>query len=145
MIEATGHLNIPTIFVEGSGGLVRPKIYDHNRCYFLTRVPYSWLFARVYAVVHHGGSGTTHLSTGAGCATMIIPHGIDQFVWNRIVAQLGAGLLGISMGKLSLTRILPKLKVLWHQDQYRATAVALGHRMAKEDFEKELIDFVLAE
>ena len=143
MLEATARLEIPTIFIEGAGGLLTPKDYDRDRCLFLKRVPYSWLFPRVYAVVHHGGSGTTHLSTSAGCATLIIPHLIDQFVWNRINAKLGKGPLGVSMGKLSLSRLAPKLEAVWREDRYRLKAQELAIKMRAEDFEEALVEFVM--
>jgi len=145
MLEATGRLDIPTIFVEGAGGLLRPPQYDRERCLFLKRVPYSWLFPRVYAVVHHGGSGTTHLSTAAGCATLILPHLIDQFVWNRIIAERGAGPLGVSMGKLSLSRLSPKLASVWQAERYRNKAQLLAEQMAEEDFEEAFVAFAVGD
>jgi hypothetical protein len=44
-----------------------------------------------------GGSGTTHLALKDGCASLAIPHIIDEIVWNQIIADFGAGPKG---GKL---------------------------------------------
>ena len=58
-------------------------------------------FPKIYAVIHHGGSGTTHQGLKYGCATMIIPHIIDQFVWNKIIYNIGAGPKGIKVDKIT--------------------------------------------
>jgi len=83
---------IPAIINIGSGGLVEPNSYDKNLIHFVSRIPYDWIFPKLYGVIHHGGSGTTHMALKYGCATMIIPHIIDQFIWNKIIYQKGFGL-----------------------------------------------------
>jgi hypothetical protein len=50
------------------------------------------LFPRVAAVVHHGGSGTTHTALAAGVPQVITPTGVlDQPFWAARVAALGLG------------------------------------------------------
>ncbi len=43
--------------------------------------PHDWLFPRVSAVVHHGGSGTSHSAARAGRPSVVIPFAGDQFFW----------------------------------------------------------------
>lgn len=78
---------IPAIINTASGGLVEPENYDKEQFYFVNRIPYDWVFPKLYAVIHHGGSGTTHTAIKYGCASLIIPHIIDQYVWNKIVFE----------------------------------------------------------
>jgi UDP:flavonoid glycosyltransferase YjiC (YdhE family) len=43
--------------------------------------PHDWLFPRVAAVIHHGGSGTSHSATRAGVPSIVTPFAGDQFFW----------------------------------------------------------------
>ena len=63
----------------------------------------------MYATIHHGGSGTTHMALKYGCASMIIPHIIDQFTWNKIIHEKGLGPLGMKVSKLTTAKLEPKL------------------------------------
>ena len=86
----------------------------------------------MYAVIHHGGSGTTHLGIKYGCASMIIPHIIDQFVWNRIIADSGAGPKGITIGKITTTNLETLILELYHNKEYKERATKLAAQMQKE-------------
>ena len=55
---------------------------------FVNNIPYDWIFGNMYAVVHHGGSGTTHTALKNGRPGLIIPHIVDQFYWGRTIEQL---------------------------------------------------------
>lgn len=43
--------------------------------------PHDWLFPRTAAVIHHGGSGTSHSAAGAGVPSIVTPFAGDQFFW----------------------------------------------------------------
>ena len=49
------------------------------------------LFPRVAAAVHHGGSGTTTVTSISGTPHVIVPHRYDQFYWAERVEALGIG------------------------------------------------------
>jgi sterol 3beta-glucosyltransferase len=114
---------IPAIINIASGGLVKPDNFDSELIYFVSQIPYDWIFPKIYAVIHHGGSGTTHLTLKYGCATMIIPHIIDQFVWNKIAYDKGVG-----------TKILD----LINNADYKIKAEQIKSQMKKEEFKEEL-------
>lgn len=54
--------------------------------------PHDWLFSRIDAAAHHGGSGTTGASLRAGIPTIIRPFFGDQFFFASRVEDLGVGL-----------------------------------------------------
>ncbi len=54
-------------------------------------VPQADLLPYVDLVVHHGGSGTTLASLGAGVPQLLLPQGADQFVNADAVAKRGVG------------------------------------------------------
>src|SRR6185369_7244543 len=43
--------------------------------------PHDWLFPRTAAVIHHGGSGTSHSAACAGVPSVVTPFAGDQFFW----------------------------------------------------------------
>lgn len=64
---------------------------DRDDCFAVGEVNQQALFARVAAVVHHGGAGTTTTATHAGAPQVIVPQIVDQPYWAGRVAGLGIG------------------------------------------------------
>lgn len=62
-----------------------------EQLYFTGNLPYSWIFQRVRAVVHHGGCTTNGLGLWAGCPTLIIPLALDQYYFGRAIHENGLG------------------------------------------------------
>ncbi|MEM9337457.1 MAG: glycosyltransferase [Bacteroidota bacterium] len=143
LVDLVQKHRIPTLFNTSSGGLIPPETYDKELLHFVSDVPYDWIFQQVHAVVHHGGSGTTHTGLKYGCATLIIPHIIDQFVWNKLVAAKGCGPLGVSISKLSKRRIEEKLLDLWNNEAYKKQAEKVSHAWQSEAYESELVKELL--
>ncbi len=133
---------IPAIINTASGGLSRPPEFpDH--VLFIDKIPYEWILPKVYAVLHHGGSGTTHISFKSGCAMMIIPHILDQHFWNDRVVRLQAGPKGFSIRKLSIKKLEPKLLDLMQNITYRENAIRIANRMVHEDEKRNLIELLI--
>lgn len=130
--------NIPTIINTASGGLVKPDTYNSELIYFVSQIPYDWILPRVYAIIHHGGSGTTHLGLKYGCPTMIIPHIIDQHVWNRLLSEKNVGPEGIKIGKISTRNLAPRILDLINNQCYKKNAELIAKKMQKEYHKEEL-------
>lgn len=96
-------------------------------------MPHDWLFARMAAVVHHGGSGTTHAAVRAGKPTLIVPFMADQPFWGRRIAELGAGVPPIPPKRLTTARLADALRVLTQDSAMRQRAAALGELVRAED------------
>lgn len=142
LLEIMAEQNIPVVMNTSSGGLIEPELYDREMVHFVNQIPYDWMFDRVHAVIHHGGSGTTHMALRKGCASMIIPHIIDQFLWNDVVAKLGAGPLGQSIGKLSRGPLAKDIQDLWTNPTYKQRSETIAQQMDREDFADELCDLI---
>jgi sterol 3beta-glucosyltransferase len=142
ILEVLGHNKIPAIINTAAGGLTKPENYDPEMFHFVNRIPYDWIFPKMYAVVHHGGSGTTHMGLKHGCVTLIIPHIIDQFAWNKIVHESGAGPKGDKIGKLKAGKLVPKILDLWNNPDYKTRAEIIASKMDEEDFREEIYRFV---
>lgn len=133
---------IPALINTSWGGLEEvPDTSGH--VYFVKSIPYEWIMPKMYAAIHHGGSGTTHSSLKYGCATMIIPHIIDQFYWNKLIASRGAGPLGIPAKKLNSQNLEPLIIDLWHNDKYKGVAMKISKSMKEEYSEDRYVNYIL--
>jgi UDP:flavonoid glycosyltransferase YjiC (YdhE family) len=129
---------IPAIINTSSGGLAEPESFDCNLFHFVPGIPYEWIFPKVYGVIHHGGSGTTHATLANGCTSLIIPHIIDQFVWNDIVYQKGAGPRGIKISDITEKNLEPKILELVNNPAFKQRSEAIASHMKSEDLTEEL-------
>ncbi|MEJ2265794.1 MAG: glycosyltransferase [Anaerolineales bacterium] len=143
IIDVLERNKIPGIINTASGGLIKPDKFDSDLIHFVSRIPYDWIFPRIYGVIHHGGSGTTHLALKYGCATMIIPHIIDQFVWNKIVYDIGAGPEGVKVGKITTKNLEPKILELVNDRSFKKKANQVAGQMEKEDFREEIYTSII--
>lgn len=145
MLETLDKLKIPTIVNTASDGILKLRDFACNeQFHFVSSIPYSWILKRVYAVVHHGGSGTTHLGLKNGCATLIIPHIIDQYGWNTKINDIGAGPKGPSIGTLSKKKIKPLLKDLVTLELYKTSAEKISIEMNSENLDEGLDKFIIS-
>ncbi|MEM6396028.1 MAG: glycosyltransferase [Bacteroidota bacterium] len=131
IIEATRRLETPAIINTFSGGLVKPeKMPDH--IFVVDRIPYDWIFPKVYAVIHHGGSGTTHTTLKHGCASLVCPHIIDQFFWDKRCVDLGVGPKGIPIKKVNEDTLFVALKKVLDNSKYKESAEQVAQKMKNE-------------
>lgn len=138
-------LQIPVIVNLAEKGLVKTDPYrDKDGFLFVDEIPYDWIMPKVYAVVHHGGSGTTHAGIRYSCPTLIIPHIIDQYAWNTLIHDLRIGPLGKSINRLTESIFEKLLTDLYQNTTYKTNVVELSKAINKENYKKELLDFITA-
>ncbi|MDX2443425.1 MAG: glycosyltransferase [Bacteroidales bacterium] len=143
ILEILERNKIPAIINTASGGLIKPDKFNSDLIYFVSQVPYEWIFPKMYAVIHHGGAGTTHLAIKYGCASMIIPHFIDQYNWDNIISKLGVGPKGVKISSLSNRKLEPKVLELLSNKDFKERSEIIGNQMKKEDFKEELYHFIV--
>src|SRR5690606_37342929 len=100
IVDVLQRNQISAIINTSWGGLEEINEAPEN-IHFVGNIPYDWIFPKMYAVVHHGGSGTTHTALKYGCPNLIIPHIMDQFYWNRTISKLNLGPKGMSIKKFN--------------------------------------------
>lgn len=83
-----------------------PEVELPAEIYNTGNIPHDWLFPRIDAAVHHGGSGTTGATLRAGLPTVIKPFFGDQFFFASRVEDLGVGLSLKKLNAKSLSRCL---------------------------------------
>lgn len=145
LYEVLDELKIPTIVNRASGGLIPIEEYRSNdNFFFVDAIPYSWILNRVYCLVHHGGSGTTHFGLQFGCPTMVMPHIIDQFIWNELIFEKELGPKGISINDLPSKKLKGKIKELYENQVFKNNAVSFSLKLREEDFGQNLFKLLEA-
>lgn len=77
-----------------------PEIYNSGA------IPHDWLFPRIHAAVHHGGSGTTGATLRFGLPTVIKPFFGDQFFYASRIEDIGVGVALKNLNAKSLAKAL---------------------------------------
>jgi sterol 3beta-glucosyltransferase len=130
VLKALGVTGLRAVVQAGWGGLEADQLPSH--VYPVDVVPYDWLFRQVAAVVHHGGSGTTHAGLRAGRPSVLVPFVFDQFYWGRRVEALGAGPRPIPRRNLTARNLAAALDQAVHDSEIGRRAGTLGTRMQAE-------------
>lgn len=99
LLGALDRTGLRAVVATGWGGV--GALSGHKNLYVLEAVPHTWLFPRVAAVVHHGGSGTTHEGLRWGRASVICPVFADQPFFGQRIADLGAAPPPIAQKRLT--------------------------------------------
>lgn len=94
--------------------------------------PFSELFLRAAAVVHHGGIGTTGLAMRAGRPTLVMPCAWDQPDNAERAARLGIART-IPRHRYTPARVAAELHRLLDDPAYARRASALGAQVRQED------------
>ena len=88
-IEAVRAQGRRVIIAQGWANLA--MIDGQDDCFAVSEVNQQALFARVAAIVHHGGAGTTTAAARAGTPQVVVPQVADQPYWAGRVTKLGIG------------------------------------------------------
>jgi len=141
VIEVLKQLQIPAIINTSWGGLTKLENTPES-ILFVQNIPYDWILPKMYAVVHHGGSGTTHTACKNGCPSLIIPHIVDQFFWNNRLASLKLGPKGVSIDKLTTDALKPLVHDLWENNLYKENALGISKKMASQGNPAEILSLL---
>jgi sterol 3beta-glucosyltransferase len=134
VLEALQQSEQRGVIATGWGGLNGSDLsHPPGDVFMLESIPHDWLFPRMAAVVHHGGSGTTGAGLRAGVPSVIVPHTGDQPLWAQRVAELGVGPRPIPRRQLTAKRLAAAIARAVTDKDMRARAAALGERIRAED------------
>lgn len=96
-------------------------------------VPHEWLFPRVAAAVHHGGSGTVGATLRAGLPSVVVPYFFDQPLWAQRLARLGVAGRPLPRASLTTERLAAALTDVLNDADKRDRARAISRRVKSED------------
>ena len=131
ILQALAQAQQRGIILSGWGGLRKADVPD--TVLMVDSIPFSWLFRRVAAVVHHGGAGTTSAGLRAGVPSIVIPFFGDQPFWGQRVAELGVGPAPIPRRRLTVERLAQAMQKAVTDQTMRQRAADLGAKIRTED------------
>lgn len=105
--------------------------------------PFSRLFPRCAAVVHHGGIGTTALALRAGVPSVVVPLGFDHGCNAAQSAHLGAA-IPIPLGRFTPEKAARAIGQVLGRSRFRQAAETMAEALGKEDGAERLADRVVA-
>jgi UDP:flavonoid glycosyltransferase YjiC (YdhE family) len=115
----------------------------HDNLFLLnTAVPHYLIFPHCDAVIHHGGSGTTHSAARWGKPQMVLPLLLDQFYWASRARNLGLGPGCVKPGKIKPGALEKKVLDLMTNPSYREKAALLGEKIRHERGIQNICDFI---
>ncbi len=94
--------------------------------------PHDWLFPRTAAVIHHGGSGTSHSAARAGVASIVTPFAGDQYFWAERLRLAGVAPAPVD-GRRPTAEAFARALDFATAGRARDRARALGENMRAED------------
>ncbi|MFC5863220.1 glycosyltransferase [Acidicapsa dinghuensis] len=93
--------------------------------------PHDWLFPRMTAVIHHGGSGTSHSAARAGVPSIVVPFAGDQFFWAEHLRLAGIAPVAVDGRRPSVKAFAGALDFV-ASEEVRNRARVLGETMRAE-------------
>jgi UDP:flavonoid glycosyltransferase YjiC (YdhE family) len=131
VLEALALSGQRAVLSAGWGGLEQGSAPAN--LFFVEDVPHDWLFARVTAVVHHGGAGTTSAGLRAGIPSIIAPFGGDQWSWADLVVKAGVGLRVGSGQRIRAKQLAAAMETVITDPTLRQRANAFGDAIRAEN------------
>ena len=101
--------------------------------------PYSRIFPRCAAVIHHGGIGTAAQCLRYGVPSLVVPWGVDQFYTGGRLTRLRAGLT-LTRRRYTSDRAASALARLLHDPAFRTAVRAIRDQITREDGVEALCD-----
>jgi sterol 3beta-glucosyltransferase len=110
--------------------------------HFVSASPHNLVFPRCAAVVHHGGSGTTHTTTAAGTPSVVVAHIAEQLFWGRELARIGVAPAPLKRSRLSAATLADKIAAVLGTPAMGDRAKVIGARMRREDGVDRAVDII---
>jgi UDP:flavonoid glycosyltransferase YjiC (YdhE family) len=107
-----------------------------------SEIPHHLILCHCTALIHHGGSGTTHSSVRSGRPQMVMPQLIDQFYWGERTRILGLGPGGVNTKKLNHDKLESYVLDLMNNPKYKAAAAHYGEKISAENGLDNAVDFI---
>jgi len=128
LLETIDALGVRAVISQGWAGLGESSVPEN--VFVAGSAPHASLFPRCAAVVHHGGSGTTHTAARSGVPQVVVPHVLDQFYFERRLHALGVAPPGIPRWKLGTANLVGTLEAVLDNELLAERARELGQRLA---------------
>ncbi len=107
--------------------------YDNPNILFVDDIPFEFLFPRLSAIIHHGGTGTMAYAARSGVPQAAFPFIADQFVNRKQIVKLGIGPNTCDFKKMTAESISNAISECIVNDTYKNNAVELSQNLQQVD------------
>lgn len=144
VLEAIAASKQRAIILSGWGGLAKTELAAQlkEQIFVIDAVPHHWLFSKVKAVVHHGGSGTTTATCRAGLPAIVVPYFADQFGWGERLHQLGVSPKPIPRQQLTAESLTNAITIALSDTVMQQKAAQLGLKIRSENGVEQAIAII---
>ncbi|MER7504404.1 glycosyltransferase [Nonomuraea pusilla] len=129
--EAVRLAGVRAVLASGWGGIQAADLPD--TVHQLDQAPHDWLFPRMAAIVHHGGSGTTGAALAAGRPQVVCPFVADQPFWAARAHAAGVAVPPQPQRRLTPDALAAAIRLAATDPGMAAAAADLGRRIRAED------------
>jgi sterol 3beta-glucosyltransferase len=139
MISETTRLLYDAAKLAGGRAIIQSRwehvsgIPEDENIFRVNASPYMKVFPKCKAVVHHGGAGTTQTATLCGCASVVIAHIQDQFLYGWYLKKLGIGGKVLSRHTVTPQKIAKEIGFITERPQMSEKAKRAGEMLAAEN------------
>ncbi|KAI7205553.1 hypothetical protein D0869_01373 [Hortaea werneckii] len=137
IIDAVNSCGVRAVVSRGWSRLDGPHRPD---IFWLEDCPHEWLFQHVFAVVHHGGAGTTACGLLNARPTAVVPFFGDQAFWGNMVATAGAGPSPIPHRQLNAQNLAEAIDFC-RSDAAQTAAANIATQIQREDGVEAAVQF----
>jgi rhamnosyltransferase subunit B len=126
--EAVQKLGRRAIFLLGKN--IGPQISARD-LYFAEYAPFSHVFPYAALIVHQGGIGTCAQTLRAGCPSVVVPFGFDQFDNAERMRRLGVA-RSLPRSRLGVSAMVRALHPFFNSSPYKVRALEISREIARE-------------
>ena len=142
-LDATIALGMRAVFVLDEEQRDRWQSHASDRIFICSYAPYSTLFPRAAAIVHHGGVGTTAQALRAGRPQLIAPYLVDQPDNAARIQRLGVGVT-LPLRRYRAQRVTTELRRLLDDQAIATRAQEVADIVAREDGAAAAVNIISA-
>ncbi len=142
--EALGRLVVEALRLAGVRGVIGSGwagiAAETDEAIAIGEVPFSWLFPRMAAVVHHGGAGTAAAGFRAGVPTVICPFFGDQPGWAARSRALGVAAPPVPRKRLTPESLAESIAIALRDPAIKRRAQNLAADLESENGTATAVD-----
>jgi sterol 3beta-glucosyltransferase len=115
---------------------------EHPDILFVDRAEHDAVFPLCAAVVHHGGAGTAHAASRAGCPSIVVEHVTDQAFWGGVLHRAGIAPPMLHRRTVTAAKLARAIRTALDSPSMRAAAGRIGESMRNEDGVKRAAELI---
>lgn len=123
---------VRAVVATGWGGIA-PDDTSSRDVLYIDQAPHDWLFPRVAAIVHHGGSGTTGAALASGRPQVVCPFVADQPFWAKRAHASGVAPLPQPQRNITAESLAEAIRLAVTSPSMAANAKRLARQIRSED------------